>query len=100
MIKHVGFVVEDCDGIEDVHGDLIDGIWAIKWANNGKRWQELIRVHGQSRPSVSYVVDLMRKLRPEWEGEHLVEYREDLSTGEYEPMEDLEVDDEGWGDCR
>lgn len=100
MVKHIGFVVESCDYIEDIHGNLTDEIWAIKWARNGGGGQELIRVHGRSQPSVSYAMDLMRKLRPEWEQEHLVEYREDLATGEYDPVEDLDVNDEGWGDCR
>ena len=66
------------------------GVYEVQVANNGVAWRFVTRIHSASSPDAIEVMDLIRKIFPDYEYEHLIEYRENSRTGKFEPVEDME----------
>ena len=90
-VDHVGWMVREKEDQP--------GIYEIMTGVNGMRWGILTEAFSSTPPTVERVLEIIRALVPNYEIVHLVQYQEDLRTGEYEPIEDLDVDDSQWGDC-
>ena len=71
----------------------------VEVADNGGTWRFITRVNGTSPPGAVEVMDLIRKMFPDYEYKHLVEYRENSRTGEFEPAEEMEGHDEILWEC-
>lgn len=90
-VEHVGWMVrekEDCPSIYEI----MTGV-------NGANWGILTEAFSPTPPTIERVLEIIRTMVPDYDHVHLVQYQEDLRTGEYEPIEDLEIDDSQWGDC-